>query len=421
MEAAPRSLGANASLALVGDVVAKGGMFVALLLLARGVAVGEFARLGVAMAAMLIATSALDGGLGVVATRDGANAPELRGALLRSGLVARLPLLAAIAIACLAGGAALGQLALGAAVLATAVANAVQLALFASFRSGQNLVNEAIAKAFCGISYPILCAAALATGHRSAPAALLAMTIGPLATIPLLALAARATGEAGRTLGPGELLRRSAPFGIVALATLLYYRSPMLMMGLLSSHSQTAGYSVAANIAFGILMLPSAFATGLLPRLAAEPDPGTRSATVRRAVVWSTAILVAADIAVGAASWWLVPDLYGRAYRDAVVPLLVLLGTGVAIGIAGILGAALIAMDRRREVIGQVVAALVVNVAAGAVLIPILDATGAAVATLVTEVVSLGILLPAYLRVAREGHGPAALQPRAPREAALVR
>jgi O-antigen/teichoic acid export membrane protein len=195
----------------------------------------------------------------------------------------------------------------------------------------------------------------------------------------------------------------------------------MLMMGLLSSHSQTAAYSVAANIAFGILMLPAAFATGLLPKLAAEADPGKRSATVRSAVILSTTILVVADVAVGAASWWLVPDLYGPAYRDAVVPLLVLLGTGVAIGIAGILGSALIAMNRRREVIGQVAAALVVNVAAAAVLIPILDATGAAVATLVTEIVSLGILLPAYLRVAREETGrPAAAHTRAPRAAALV-
>ncbi len=421
MSSRRRGLAANASLALVGDAVAKGGMFIALLLLAHGLDIDEFARLGVAMAAMLILMSVLDGGISVVATRDGASDPNARRQLLRAGTAARVPLLAATAVMCLVAGLVLDQLALAAVVLVGTVVNAAQLALFAGFRSNQNLFNEAVAKAFCGLSYPLCCAAVLAAGHDSAAAAMLAMVAGPLVTLPALLLCTRFTPDpSGRTIRPLPLLRRAAPFGLIALATLVYYRSPMLLMGLLSSHEQTASYSVAANIAFGLLMLPAAIATGLLPRLAGEPDAATRAHLVRRALIWSTALLAGVELVLAASAYWLVPALYGQAYRSAVEPLLILLASGLAIGAAGIVGTALIALDRRREVVGQVVVALVVNVAAAFVLIPALAANGAALATLVTELISLSILVAVYLRLAGRKPAPAASVPARSREAVLA-
>ena len=393
-------LAANTSLALVGDVVAKAGMFVALLLLAHSLAVVEFSRLGVAMAAMLIVTSVLDGGISVVATREGAADPMQRLGLLRASATARMPLAAAAAAGCLVAGAVADQLQLAAVVLVAALVNAAQLALFAVFRSAQTLVNEAVAKGLCGVSYPLFSAAAIASGHRSACVALLAMAAGPLATVPpLLLLAHRlTTGHSSGIVRARTLLRRSAPFGLIALATLVYYRAPMLMMGLLATHAQTGAYAVAANIAFGLLMLPSAFTVGLLPRLAGETDVARRAQLLRHALGWSTGILAAVELVLAASAWWFVPALYGHTYQGAVEPLLILFLSGLAIGAAGIFGTALIATDHKREVLTQVAVALAVNVAASAVLIPRLEANGAALATLVTEVVSLGILAAAYTR-----------------------
>lgn len=399
MRANRRGLAANAALAFAGDGAAKGGMFVALLVLARGLSVDAFARLGVAMAAMLIVTSLLDGGIGLVATRDGAAKPGLRHGLLRSGLSARLPLAAVSTAACLAAGALLGEYELAAVVLICAIVNAAQLAVFATFRSAQTLVNEALAKGFCGLSYPLCCAIADATGHRSATAALLSMTIGPALTLPPLLLSARAVTPSDRTaVSPLALLRRAAPFGLIALATLVYYRAPLLMMGVLSTPSQTASYSVAANLAFGLLMLPAAFATGLLPRLAAEADPARRAQLVRRTLAASGAILAAVEVALAATASWLVPGLYGRVYQGAVTPFLILLVSCLAIGAAGIVGTALVASDRRATVVRQVVIAVAVNLAASAVAIPRLGADGAALATLVTETAGLAFLAAAYAR-----------------------
>ncbi len=409
-----RGLAANASLALIGDAVAKGGMFAALLLLARMLPVGEFARLGVAMAVMLILTTLLDGGIGIVATREGASNPSSRFDLLHAGTVARLPLLALTALGCVVGGVVLDQPSLAPAVLFAAAVNAAQQTLFATFRSSQNLMTEAVAKAFCGISYPALCAAAALTGHRTAVAAMVAMTIGPLLTLPVLYVRARhIAGAGGTAIRPLPLLRRAAPFGLIALATLLYYRSPMLLMGGLSTHEQTASYTLAANVAFGLLMVPAAVATGLLPRLAGETDPAARLRLVRHALAWSFAILAVADLLVGAAAWELVPRLFGEAYSSARVPLLILLASGLAIGAAGIFGTALIALDRRREVVGQVLIALAFNLVAGVVLIPALAADGAALATLVTELVSLAFLAYTYSRSTAIGGAPRARRQKA--------
>ena len=413
-----RGLAANASLALVGDAVAKGGMFAALLVLARVLPVGEFARLGVAMAVMLILTTLLDGGIGIVATREGASKSSARLDLLHAGATARVPLLALATLGCAIGGVVLGQPALALSVLLAAAVNAAQQTLFATFRSGQNLTTEAIAKAACGISYPVLCATVALAGHRTAVAAMLAMTVGPAVTLPFLYLRARRIAGVGHAaIQAMPLLRRAAPFGLIALATLLYYRSPMLLMGALATHEQTASYTLAANVAFGLLMIPAAVATGLLPRLASEADPIARARLVRHALAWSTAILAAADLAIAAAAWELVPPLFGPSYSAALWPLLILLVSGPAIGAAGIFGTALIAIDRRREVVGQVLVALAINVVAGALLIPALAADGAALATLVTEVVSLAFLAYAYLRATAR----VLPQPARPQTAVLAR
>ncbi len=394
-----RGIGANAALAFGGDALARAGMFVALVVLAHELAVAEFARLGVAMAAVIILTSALDGGIAVVATRDGAARAGLRRELLSAGMRARVPVALCVAATCLGAGVILGQLDLALVVLASALVNAAQVALFAVFRSARTLVGEALAKGICGLSYPLCCAAALMVGQRSATSALLALTVGPAATLPALLVGARPLMTvAPSRLAPLTLLRAAAPFGLVAVATLVYYRAPLLMMGMMSSSTQTASYAAASNIAFGLLMLPAAFATGLLPGLSAESDRARRAALTRRALSLSTALLGGCVLALGLAASWLVPLVYGRAYRGAVPPLEILLVSCLAIGAAGVIGTALIASDRRKTIVLQVVAALALNLAACALAIPRLGADGAALATLVTELASLTMLATAYRR-----------------------
>src|SRR5205814_10558882 len=88
-EAAPRSLRANAGLALAGDLFTKASAFIAIAVVARVLPTAELALLGVCMALMSVLGSALDAGVSVLITRDGAGERRRAGAILRSSLLGR--------------------------------------------------------------------------------------------------------------------------------------------------------------------------------------------------------------------------------------------------------------------------------------------------------------------------------------------
>src|SRR5207247_8097176 len=84
----------------------------------------------------------------------------------------------------------------------------------------------------------------------------------------------------------------------------------------------------------------------------------------------------------------------------ALVPLLLLLAGTVVIGINGVLGTVLIVRRRTSIVAAQVGASLAVNAGLAVALVPRFGADGAAIATLVTELVALAILAAATLHFA---------------------
>ncbi|MDX6593089.1 MAG: hypothetical protein QOJ13_2285 [Gaiellales bacterium] len=396
-----RGLLTNTAFALAGDVAAKAGMFLALLVAARVLPTPEFARLGVAMAVVMILVAVLDAGCATVIIRDGASSRRTRHSLLRATVSARLPL----ALAMIAGAAgwalAFGELGLALVVLACVVANAAQLSVLAVFRSAQTLAVEAIAKLVCGLSYPLAVWAVAALGHRSATALLLALTVLPALSVPgLYVVSFRHTEPGGSRVSKLRIAQRAMPFALMAVSTIAYYRSGTVMLGWLGSVKDTADYTIASTIAFGLLMLPAAVATSLLPRLACETDPSERIRATRLALRSSTAGFAVLACAVGAAAPWAIPFAYGEAFRGAVAPFVILTAAGVLIGACGIVGTLLIALHQSRVLVGQVLLALAVNLAANGALIPAFGAVGAGLATVVTEAVSLALLAVACERVA---------------------
>jgi O-antigen/teichoic acid export membrane protein len=138
-------------------------------------------------------------------------------------------------------------------------------------------------------------------------------------------------------------------------------------------------------------MLPAAFATSLLPRLSGEPCAAARvdlARAVQRRCFGATA--AGAGI-VGAASPWLLPFVFGARFAQ-LGPLWILLATAPMIGVAGVLGALLIAEDRRSGLAAQVLSALTLNALVSLVLITSFGAVGAALATFLTEGYSLLLL-----------------------------
>jgi O-antigen/teichoic acid export membrane protein len=90
---------------------------------------------------------------------------------------------------------------------------------------------------------------------------------------------------------------------------------------------------------------------------------------------------------------WALPLLFGGAFRPAIVPALILLFATVPVALVGVLGAAMTAFGRPLAVTMAQVAGLIATVIGLPLIVPAYGATGAAVVSVVSYYLVLGVLL----------------------------
>lgn len=397
-----RGVAQNSAFALAGDLAAKGGVLAVMMVAGHGLRTAEFAVLATALSAATVLTALLDLGSQTLLTRDGVEGPGARGGLLRALAVARLPLLGAITLAGVVAGVALGRPLVAVATVLLAAAGAAQLSLTGVLRAAQDLRPEAAAKLAGGGLMLGAAGACVALAPR-AGTLLAAVAAASLLALAPLALAVRRVAELGAgasaaPVRPWTALRRAAPLGAMALATLAYYRAGTLALSVLSTPTQTARFAAASTLAFGLLVVANAGTTGLLPRLVATRDPRARAALARRALGAITALGLVLGGAVALLARPLLVLTFGPAFTGAAGALTLLAAATVLIAPAGVLGTVLVAERRLRPVGVQVAASLLVNLVALALLAPAHGATGAALATVACEALALLLLARAALR-----------------------
>jgi O-antigen/teichoic acid export membrane protein len=388
-----RGLGENSLWALGGDGASKLAAFAVVLLSARLLSVGEFAVLATGLAAAGLLAALLDFGAGTLLVRDGTQGPSERGALFRGLLEARAPLALVVLVVAPFVGLLLGRPVTALAVTALGLLGAVALSVLALYRSCQDVRPEAIQK-LCAAALSVAVTAVVCVVVPSADALLVALVVVALATLaPLVHLAPRVADFGGR-VGRRNALRRAAPIGLLALATVAYYRSGTIALAALAGSNETAAFGVAASIAFGLLIVPNAITTALLPRLSAERDlPGVVDCT-RRTLTWTLVVAVLLSAAAAVAVPVGLPFALGGEYADAGAPFALLCIGLPFIAASGVIGTALLSVGKLRPLGAQVAASLAVNLVVLAVLVPFLGAIGAALATVACETV--GLLLLAY-------------------------
>ena len=390
-----RSLATNSSLAFAGDLASKIGLLFVIVIAARTLSTNELAILGTALAVSGILAVCLDAGSGLSITRDGASDTGSRGALLSALIVARLPAVALVLVAAIAVGTALDAPVVWIGAVVLAVLGALAVSLIGYFRAGQDMQPEAVQKLLFAVLALALTGAAVAASPTAA-AVLLALVFASVISLTSLAAAGNRS-PLGAHVGRMAALRRALPLGLMAIATVVYYRSGTVGLALLSTPEETAVYTVAAAIGFGLLMLPNAITTGLLPHLAASPDGGSRSSTTS-ALRWSLALSTPIAAAFALGGYVLLGPVFGAEYADAALPLAILCAAVVVIAYNGILGTALLAAGHVGVIVLQVACSLLVNVVALVALAPAFGAAGAATATLLCEVVAAAMLTVASAR-----------------------
>jgi len=392
-----RGLPANSALALVGDVASKVGALLVLLVAARLFSTDEFATVATGLACAGLLTVAIDVGAGTLLARDGAESAESRGALFRALVIGRGPLVPVLVLGGVLMGLALGDLWTVLMVVALSLSGALALSVLGLYRACRDIAPEAAQKiAAAAISVALV----VVIGAYEPRADLLigALALATFVTLlPLLVHAPR-IADLGIATSSRAALRRAAPIGLLAIVTVAYYRIGTIALAVLSDPHATATFSVAATLAFGLLMIPNAITTALLPRLSVDRDLGRLVACTRKVLAWTLTIAVPLAVAAVAIGPYAIPALIGPEYEDAGLPFaLICIGIPL-IAASGVIGTALLALGRLHVLGLQVGCSLGVNIAVLVLLVPVLGAVGAALATLACEIVALLLLVRAARR-----------------------
>jgi O-antigen/teichoic acid export membrane protein len=171
------------------------------------------------------------------------------------------------------------------------------------------------------------------------------------------------------------------PIGIGIVFSALYFRIDVLLVELWAGTEAVAGYNAVFRLIDALRLFPAAVLAVSLPALCRADDlmPLARvsAAVTAFAVVAAAALWVAADT--------LVPMLYGARYRSTVPAFRILALTFPLLSLNFALTHQLVGWNRQRAYAVVCGAALAVNVALNAWLIPAWSIQGAAWATLGTE------------------------------------
>ncbi len=198
----------------------------------------------------------------------------------------------------------------------------------------------------------------------------------------------------------GELLEKSKHFILPGLMVAVYGQTDKIMLGQLWGTQETGYYAAATSICGSWCFVLSAVIDAMYPQIAREQGDGFRR---RNKQLYALVFYLSAAVAVGLCllAEPLVALLYGQAYAGAAGPLRVLTWHTAFSYLGVARNAWVVCENRQRELIWVYLSAAVGNVGLNALLIPVWGSLGAAVASLVAQVLS-AVAAPLCIPVLRE-------------------
>jgi O-antigen/teichoic acid export membrane protein len=201
-------------------------------------------------------------------------------------------------------------------------------------------------------------------------------------------------------------LRRAVAFGVKGYAAnalqLVNYRLDLFILSAVASTASVGRYSLAVAATSLLWVLPGALSSVLFPRVARLShggDVGAREMVERKSLAHASMIVVTSSLLLAAGLELLVVPVFGETFRPTINLGLILLPGAAAIAIGMVLAATIVG---RGKPIYSLYGALIttpLTIAFYFSLIPLLHATGAALASSVSYGVGLLIGCHYYRRV----------------------
>jgi O-antigen/teichoic acid export membrane protein len=406
---------ANAVIKAASVPIEKVCRLLLMLVAAPALGVAGFGSYQFAFATTAMLAICTDLGMSVWTTRalarDRAAAPTIVATALRLRLIASAPYLVIVAVAALVSGGGAGRtLAL---LGMAALLNAGLDYLAAVFRGFERLADEArlnVARALFALI------TGLAALHlRRSPAALAGGVLaGVTATAAYGIVLLRRRYGLGFQVSQEQRIPGAAraafseafPLWLATLLSLLYFKGDVIILKIFSTDAEIGAYSAAYKVFEGLMIVPAVIlAATFTPLARAKSDPDRQ----RRWEGALVAVLLALGLLVGGTVYLESQRIVALVYRGGfarAVPSLRVLATALPILFLNFgLTHFLIARDLERRNLVFAAIMLVVNVTANLILIPRVGSTGAAWATLITEL-ALTACCAAALAAGRRASNP---------------
>ncbi|HEY1360247.1 MAG TPA: flippase [Thermoleophilaceae bacterium] len=199
-----------------------------------------------------------------------------------------------------------------------------------------------------------------------------------------------------------RLLVWAAPLGFNKLVAVLYARFDILMLSLMASARAVALYGLAFKLIDFLTLIPNYATITLLPEFAKLADLRERFTRVL-----SAAMSVMETAALGLVAFFMVfadeavQVVGGSKFEDSADLLRILvLGAGLAY-VTNVIAQALIAVNEQKRLVILSLVGFPVNAVVNVALIPVLGASGAAIAFVAAELLDVVLLVGIYKRAGR--------------------
>lgn len=210
-----------------------------------------------------------------------------------------------------------------------------------------------------------------------------ALSAAGVAAVMAVKMSARDAGGAQRRLTPSAFARQALPLGAGVLLSALYFRCDVYFIQYWHGFQPVGGYNAVFRLVEAMRLLPAAVMAVTFPMLVQSTD----ALLVKRIGGGLTATGVALAIVGALAAPWIVPAVYGETYAYTAPAFSILCLALPLFFLNYALTHQVIGWDGQRAYLLIAAIALVANVAANVALVPSQGIAGAAVATVLTEVV----------------------------------
>ena len=188
--------------------------------------------------------------------------------------------------------------------------------------------------------------------------------------------------------------RQSLTFFWLSLMVAITYNFHFVLLGLQRSDQEVGFFAVGWKLFNFAIILPNLIAALFLPRIAQLRDFPQQRTAATMAYMQATLICTVPITMLGEGVIpQIVTVLFGQNYLPASQAVGILFVNALLVGINVALGTPLMALGRQKELLRAVMIGAVVGIGANLVLVPWQGIRGAALATLVNELVVLAVLV----------------------------